>query len=291
MLADYIKLLRVRRWLKNLVIFAPIFFAGQITTHVIWQVVIAFFAFSLFTSFAYIINDIQDVHVDRHNLQKRNRPLAKQSIKITIAIRIAVGCLFIGMALSFLLPFLFLWLAGLYVILDVLYSIRLKRITIINLLISPLEYLIRLYIGGIIAIVVVPIWLVIPVFLLPLIFVVLRRREETLMFLSESESAPTNRSVRGYSLEFLNIILAISVTLFLVSYKEFCIDIEFEYRLLSSTIYLSGILVLAGLLRYLQLVIVQYKSAEITDLIFKDIYLSLITVVWLGLIIDIIYFR
>lgn len=285
--ANYIELLRVRWWLKNLFIFLPVFFTGHLGDHSSLSLLIGFFAFSLFTSFCYIINDIQDMRIDRHHPQKKNRPVAAHAIKTTQAIRIAVGCLVIAMALSFFLPVHFLWLAGLYVILNILYSVSLKKMSIINLFIPVLGYIIRIYIGGVITNTVVTMWLVILVFLLALIFIILHRREDLLMFVDESDDL--NRSVRGYSLEFLNLSLAITTSAFMAGYLMFCISPDTMLRFGSVSIYISTFIVLAGLLRYLQLAIVRNQSPDPSDLIFKDAWLLLIILIWIGYFTYIIY--
>ncbi len=289
MLKNYIELLRIRWWVKNLFIFLPLFFAGCINESIVLQVAVGFLSFSLFTSFSYIINDIQDVHIDRHHPRKKNRPIASHAIKIGTALRIAFSCLFIGMALSFLLPVHFLWLSGLYVILNILYSVGLKRMAIINLFIPAIGYVIRIYAGGLIAGIPLSMWLVIITFLLALLFALLHRREDVLMFVDEH--AELNRAVRGYSLEFLNITLSIAAAAFVVCYIMFCTSLEIMIPFNFGWICISGLLVIAGLLRYLQLVIVQHRSPEPAELIFKDVWLLLIIITWVAFFVYIIYLK
>ena len=94
----YTKLLRVKQYIKNILIFAPIFFADNLfNISALKYLLIAFVGFSLVTSFIYILNDINDRHLDEKHSLKSKRPVAAGLIKIPHAVICAIICLLAGL--------------------------------------------------------------------------------------------------------------------------------------------------------------------------------------------------
>ena len=81
---DYLKLIRIKHWIKNILIFIPLVFSGVINESNIVNCILGFFSFSFMSSFIYIVNDIRDIEKDKLHPRKRKRPLASGTIKKNI---------------------------------------------------------------------------------------------------------------------------------------------------------------------------------------------------------------
>ncbi|MBP9988872.1 MAG: UbiA prenyltransferase family protein, partial [Ruminococcus sp.] len=154
----YIKMLRIKHWIKNGIVFLPLFFGGKLFSDSFFKCCLGFLGFSLISSCVYIINDIFDVDKDRLHSEKCKRPIASGEISIKKASVIAVVCGIAGM-----LCVVFNWKAVLilavYLILNILYSSGLKNIPIADVLILASGFVFRLILGSFITQIEVSSWL------------------------------------------------------------------------------------------------------------------------------------
>ena len=132
----YLQLLRPRDWAKNLFLYLPLFFSGDIfnLTKSI-SVFEGFTAFCCIASSIYIINDYADLESDKNHPQKRNRPLASGKVKISIALIILLILFITGFLIAYQISFNFLVLLSIYFLLNIAYSLRLKHIPILDIFI------------------------------------------------------------------------------------------------------------------------------------------------------------
>lgn len=222
---DYIKLLRPKHYLKNVLVLLPLFFSGDIFQ---WEklltAVCGFFAFSLISSVVYIINDIRDVEKDRKHPQKRNRPIASGRVSVKMAIVLAVVASlfavgFHGFASGFSL------LASLYILLyfalNLAYSLGLKKQPIIDIVILSSGFLLRVLYGGAIIDVVLSQWLYLTVVTLSFYMGLGKRRGE---FAATSGETVTRDVLGKYSYEFLDKNMNVCLTLGLVFYSLWTVD-------------------------------------------------------------------
>src|ERR1700744_4419496 len=160
---QYIKLIRVHQWVKNLFIFLPPFFALKIRDEHTWQqCLIAFIAFSLLASAVYIFNDALDVQSDRLHPTKRTRPLASKAVSIKEAVILLVGLLLVG-------AYLFIFviknttadiIAGIYLVNNFLYTIKLKNISLLDIMIISVGFVLRILLGGAVTNTPLSIWII-----------------------------------------------------------------------------------------------------------------------------------
>lgn len=143
----YIKLIRVKHYIKNLLIFLPIIFSQRITdTMALIRTLIVFILFCIATSIIYVINDIRDIEKDRNHPKKKNRPLAsgeiskKQAIKVIIILSTILIC---GMITFFRNNAYVVVVIFIYIIMNMLYSIKLKNIPILDIAILATGFLLR----------------------------------------------------------------------------------------------------------------------------------------------------
>ncbi len=159
---QYLKLMRVHHYVKNILIFFPLIFAGQVTsTDKLYNALLAFFAFSFLASAIYIINDIGDIEKDRNHPKKRKRPLASGAISKQNAIIVVTMLIALSLILQYLTlhPKGFLLLV-IYFAINIAYSIGgLKEIPILDVIILAAGYIIRVLYGGIVEDIHVSAWL------------------------------------------------------------------------------------------------------------------------------------
>ena len=148
---NYLKLLRVKHYIKNLLVFFPLVFSKNITSTNILLVILGFIAFSFSSSAIYIINDIMDIEKDKNHPTKKNRPIASGIISIKKALIIAIILLFIIIGITIYLSFnnhyISLYLI-VYIIINIAYSLGLKNKPLIDIAILASGFLIRVLYGG-----------------------------------------------------------------------------------------------------------------------------------------------
>ncbi len=148
---DYLRSLRLHHWLKNLLLFTPLIAAHQLgDVPLLAREVLAFLAFGLCASSVYLLNDLTDLEADRHHPHKRDRPIPSGRVPLGLILPMLPVLMAAGLGLSLMLPAGFLAVVGGYLILNLAYSLRLKAIPILDVLILSVLYTLRL-IGGSVA--------------------------------------------------------------------------------------------------------------------------------------------
>jgi 4-hydroxybenzoate polyprenyltransferase len=285
----YIQLIRVHQWVKNLFVFVPIFFAGQLHDLDKLKInVISFFCFSFIAGCVYIINDYLDKEKDKKHPEKMNRPLASGAVSTIEAVM--VFSMLLGTAI-FLLSYLniFSWLTiGIYLLMNIAYSIRLKHTAIIDITIISFGFLLRIMLGGLSADIPVSQWLVIIIFLLSMTLALGKRRGE---FLRELDHKQVRKSLAGYNQVFIDQAIVVMVAVTIVSYIMYCISPEVENRIQSKYVYVSTLFVILGLMRYLQQTLVFNRTESPTSFLYKDRFLQAVLVMWVGYFGMLIYMK
>jgi 4-hydroxybenzoate polyprenyltransferase len=168
-LKEYSALLRFHHYIKNILVFFPLFFGLELfNIHTITISVLGFVIFSILSSIVYVFNDIQDVERDRLHPVKCLRPLAAGKILvyhawITLGILVGVGLIFSTILLCFLKNQCTTWnavgLLALYLISNIGYSCGLKNIPILDITILAAGYVIRVLFGAVITSIPISVWL------------------------------------------------------------------------------------------------------------------------------------
>jgi len=135
-LRSYFKAIRLRQWVKNILIFIPVVMAHQAhDPKLITQAALAFLAFGLCASSVYLLNDLLDLPADRQHPSKRYRPLAAGTISIKNGTMLIPILLFMAYAISLLLPIMFLGALTVYYVVTLSYSFRLKQVVLVDVLV------------------------------------------------------------------------------------------------------------------------------------------------------------
>ena len=222
---QYLKLIRPFHWVKNLLIFVPLFFGGQLFNgNKFFLSVLGFIAFSFIASSVYIINDIQDADKDRKHPKKRFRPIASGKISKQHA------CIFLVMLLvvSFLIMIYLTkvnhnsWASFgfpiAYLIMNIAYSNGLKNIPLVDVVIIAIGFVIRLLYGGVLVNITISDSLLLTVISASMFLGFGKRRNEL------KKGTSTRKVLRAYSMEFLDKIMYVFIGLTLMFYSLWSIN-------------------------------------------------------------------
>lgn len=286
----YIKLLRPKDWAKNLFLFIPLFFAGEISNlSKIGDLLLGFLAFSFVASSIYIINDYRDVEDDRKHPTKRNRPIASGAVPGTAALIICGILLAAGFGLAWIIRDKFVFVLGIYFVINLFYSLGLKNIPILDILILAAGFVLRIKAGSVISYIALSEWIVIMVFLLAVFMAIGKRRDDVL--LKVSSGTDMRKSIKGYNLEFLNVLLALVCAVIVVAYFMYTMSDEVILRMGTHRLYYTCLFVLAGIMRYLQIIYVMADSGSPTKILYKDRFIQITLLLWIASFVTIIYVK
>ena len=290
--SSLVQLLRPKQWIKNVFIFLPLFFNGHISDFdKLFPCIIAFFAFSFAASAIYCFNDILDVQADKQHPEKCNRPIASGAISVTAAYIIAVICLFV----SFLLllswgggaKYSVMGLIGFYCLMNIAYCIQLKHFTLIDVMVISTGFVLRIFTGGFASDTHLSEWIVLMTFLLALFLAFAKRRDDVIIY-QNSGIMPRKNTYR-YNLEFLNQTLTIISSVMLMAYIMYTVSPEVVERLGSRYVYVTTLFVLMGIIRYLQMTLVNLQSGNPTEILYRDRLLQCCIAGWIISYLFIIY--
>jgi len=239
----------------------------------------------------YIINDYRDLEDDRKHPEKCKRPLASGKVNPQLAILIAIILVIAGTIIGYAVDpsFEFLTVLGIYFLMNLAYSFGLKNIAILDILILAAGFVLRIKGGAIIAKVDVTTWLTIMTFLLALFMAIAKRRDDMLLKISTGNDM--RKSINGYNLDFLNIMLALFSAIIIVAYIMYTVDNGTMIRLQTYRLYYTSLFVMAGVMRYLQITFVEHKSASPTEILYRDRFIQFTILLWILSFYAILYLK
>lgn len=278
-----IKLIRPKQWIKNTFVLMPMFFGGTLFKgNNLLEGVIVFFAYSFIASSVYCFNDIIDVEADRRHPVKCNRPVATGAISMPMAYGLMFLMFALSMAMLLLLPSeTYLKVTAIllaYYVLNMAYCAKLKDYAIIDVCIIAFGFVLRLLAGGFATGITLSKWIVLMTFLLTLFLSFAKRRDDVLR-MNETGEAPRKNTIR-YNLTFINEAITITAGVTLVCYIMYTVSPEVVQNFHTDYLYLTSIFVLVGLLRYIQIAVVDKKSGDPTKVILRDTFTQLVVLAW-----------
>jgi len=288
----YIKLLRPKDWAKNLFLFLPLFFGGKLFEIPRLELLFAaFFAFCFVASTVYIINDYRDIEDDKKHPKKRLRPLASGAVNPTAALIIAAFLLIIGFTLAYFADtsFRFISILGFYFLLNMGYSFGLKNIPILDILIVAIGFSLRVKSGGYVTDIDVSPWLNLMVLLLALFMAIAKRRDD--IILKMETGMDMRKAIKGYNVDFLNTMLAMFSAIIIMTYIMYCVSPITTARTGTYHLYYTAIFVIAGLMRYLQITLVQNKAGSPTEILYKDRFIQITLLFWVAGFAALLYWK
>lgn len=278
-MSETIKLLRIHQYIKNLFIFMPLIFSFSYTSaQNNINSLVAFVLFSLMASAIYILNDLLDVEEDKKHPTKRFRPIASQKVSTNRAKLLILTLSAFTLTASFLFNVqLFLVLLA-YFVLNILYSFRLKHISILDIFIIATGFVLRLFAGSAVTGISLSMWIILMTFLLAIFLALAKRRDDVLLSLKGKE---TRKNIDGYNLEFVNASMVLMASVVIVSYIFYTVSADVMARLHTNYLYLTSFFVIIGILRYMQITFVEQESGSPSKIVLKDTFLKLSIIFWL----------
>ena len=287
---ELIKLIRVKHWVKNLFLFVPVFFAGQLTNFDLYpHLILAFCSYSFIASAIYIINDWKDIEADRLHPEKRMRPLASGKVSTKVAGAVFVGLLLVGFGIAAYLSMKFAFVLIIYFVMNLAYTLGLKKISILDIFIVAVGFVLRIKAGSVATEIALSQWSIVMVFLLALFMAVAKRRDDLVL---KAASGVDLRAVsKTYSLQFLDVSLSLISGIIFISYLMFCMSPEVIERMGTYRLFYTALFVLAGILRYLQIALVENNSGSPTKLLYTDRFIQVVLILWVVSFYLLIYFK
>jgi 4-hydroxybenzoate polyprenyltransferase len=291
-ITSIIKLLRPEQWTKNFFIFLPAFFNGQLLdVSVLPACIVAFTAFSFAASSIYCFNDIFDVEADKLHPQKCKRPVASGIVSKKTAYAIMATCFLLSMSIIFFFnentDYTLIITVSFYYIMNIAYCVKLKRYPIIDVVIISIGFVLRVKVGGETTGIWLSEWIIIMTFLLALFLAFAKRRDDVILYLNTGVSL--RRNTTRYNLEFMNQIITVIATIIIIAYIMYTLSPTVIERFHSKYIYFTAIFVLMGIIRYLQVTIVDLKSSNPAKILLHDRFIQCCIIGWIGLFFGIIY--
>jgi len=290
MLINYFKSLRPHHWVKNGFIFQPLFFAQRFGDLVaLLSCATVFLGFSLVASSIYVINDIKDMEQDRLHPRKCKRPIASGAVTIHQGMILAAISLIFGLAITGfgVKNIMLTGVVVFYFLMNLAYTLRLKRYAIIDVMIIAVGFVLRIMVGGIAADVELSSWIILMTFLLAMFLGFAKRRDDVLIIKNGGIKAREN--IVRYNESFIDSVLIMTAAITIVAYIMYCMSPEVVQRMGSDKLYITSIFVIAGIIRYLQRTMVDETSGNPTKLMMSDRFLQLTVICWIAAFVVIIY--
>jgi len=277
-LVAILQTMRPRQWVKNLVVFGALLFSRKFTDGgAVLHTVAAFLLFCAASGGIYIINDLFDAERDRRHPEKSRRPIASGALGSAAAI-VAATLLLTGSLMSaFTLSPPFGAVVLIYAALNLAYSLWLKEVVIIDVMVIASGFVLRAVGGGLVIDVTISTWLIMCTILLSLFLAFCKRRQE----LELVPEAHEHRSIlREYSVAFLDQMINVVTASTVTAYMFYTISPEVELRLGTHYLYLTVPFVLYGIFRYLYLVHKKGQGGSPTQALLTDWPLLLDVALW-----------
>lgn len=291
MLKEYIKLIRMLQWIKNIFVFVPLIFSKHLfQSDFLFQTFKGFIAFSLISSIVYITNDIFDRESDKKHPVKKHRPIASGKISVKKALMAAFTLVLILTFLLSTLPMSFGIITLTYFILNLAYSTKLKKIVLLDIFSIAAGFMLRVTAGGYVIDVNISSWLILTTMFLSLFLAVLKRRSE--LELADIEKKNSARVVLGeYTFPFLDQITTVASAGVVICYALYTVDARTIMAFRTENLIYTTPFILLGVFRYMFLVLRDRKGEYTTEIILKDGFMISNALLYAIFLVLILYFK
>lgn len=267
-----IRLLRVKQWTKNAVVFAAFVFAlgdrqQNLAAWELWKVALAALAFSLVSSAVYVFNDLKDAPQDRLHPIKKNRPIAAGAVGPGPAWGTALVLLVLGLGGAGRLGPELLAVLGAYLVLQVVYTLGLKRLALVDVIVIALGFVLRALAGAVVIHVRISPWLLICAMMLALFLGLCKRRHEKVNLAGMG----TRAALDGYDERLLDLLIAMTGAASLVCYSIYTLWPETVAKFGTPWLGATIPFVVFGLFRYMDLVYRQDQGDRPEHILLTDV--------------------
>ena len=269
--STWLRLLRVKQWTKNAVVFAAFVFAlgdrnQDLSAWELWKVCLAALAFSLVSSAVYILNDLRDAPQDRLHPVKKNRPIASGAVATAPALGAAAVLLAAGLGGAGRLGADLLAVIGGYLVLQGFYTLWLKRIALVDVIVIATGFVLRALAGAVVIHVVISPWLLLCAMLLALFLGLCKRRHEKVNLAGQG----TRESLDAYDGRLLDQLIAVTAAAALVCYSIYTLWPETVDKFGTPWLAATIPFVVFGLFRYMDIVYRQEKGDRPEQILLTD---------------------
>ncbi len=227
-LFNLLRLMRIKQWYKNLMIFLPIFFVGGLFNfQYLYLSILGFFSLCFLSSGNYIINDLIDIKKDQLHPEKKSRPLASGEVGKGTAITLTALLFICSFSIAIYVNLGFILFLGVMFLLTLAYSLYLKNLVFVDILIISTLFVLRAVAGALAIKVGISPWLVLCPFFLAL-FLAVGKRHADLLLLKEN-AIFTRKVLQEYTLDLTNSLMIISTVLLMISYSMYSFLSGHEY--------------------------------------------------------------
>lgn len=287
-ISNYIKLLRIKSWVKNFFVFVPAVFAKLLfDANTFYLTVLGFVIFSIASSAVYVLNDIVDAPKDAIHPLKKNRPIASGKISKKQAQILGIFFYLLLAFITFRMNLYFMIIVWIYVFINILYTMFLKEIVIVDIFCIASGFMLRVIGGGLLISVFISKWLILTTMFLSLFLAVMKRRVE----IANSPDAKEQRLVlKDYSLGFIDQIVAMTGSGVILSYALYSVadrtvEIFGTERLIFTTMF-----VIFGIFRYMYLAYKKDTGENVIEVILTDPPMIINLIFYVASAVYIIYF-
>ena len=270
-LRTLLRLLRVKQWTKNAVVFAAFVFAlgdrqQDLAAWELWKVALAALAFSLVSSAVYVFNDLKDAPQDRVHPIKKNRPIASGAVGPGRAWGVALILLAAGLGGAWRLGPELLAVLGAYLVLQIVYTLGLKRLALVDVIVIALGFVLRALAGAVVIHVKISPWLLICTLMLALFLGLCKRRHEKVNL----AGLGTRAALDGYDERLLDLLIAMTAAAALVCYSIYTLWPETVEKFGTPWLGATIPFVVFGLFRYMDLVYRQDQGDRPEHILLTD---------------------
>jgi 4-hydroxybenzoate polyprenyltransferase len=291
----YLRILRPYQWTKNLIIFAAVLFSPtQIARDPdVWvKILQAFAAFCLMSGAVYVINDIFDLNGDRVHPEKKKRPLASGQVSLSFAWTYGILIAALALVWGFLLETAFGWVLAAYFVINLVYSIGIKKAVILDILFLSMGFVLRALGGVLVLSHLMPhfylsSWLALCALLLSLFLVLGKRRHEIVML---EGNAAEHRAILGhYTVPFIDQLIGIVCAATIMSYCLYTISEDTQQLYHTKNLFFTVPFVIFGVFRYLYLIYKKTEGGDPSRLLFRDLPTLINVVLWIATAATVVY--
>lgn len=276
----YLELMRIKHYIKNLLIFMPLLFSGRLfEIRLLIETIIGFIAFSLMASIVYIINDIKDIEKDKNHPIKKNRPIVSGEVSIKQACILAIFLLITIVIIYLLTPInkLSSIIIFLYLIVNIVYSLGLKNVPILDVVLLVIGFILRTIYGAFLGGIEVSKWLYLTILVFSFFMGFGKRRNEL-----KKNDSNSRVVLKNYNYEFLDKIIYMFLTLFIAFYSLWAMNTSSDYM-----IYTTFFVIIIALKYSLKLE--SDSFGDPVDMLLGDKILLMICIIYAISILSILY--
>ena len=285
---EVFRLIRPHQWVKNGFVLAGVFFGHEWKDpETLLRALVAAAAFSLVSSSVYILNDIRDIEQDRAHPRKKERPLARGSIPLSVAIVLAVLLLGAGLGAGLWISPIAAGLMGIYVVMNVAYSMGLKHIVILDVFIIALGFMLRILVGTAGLGIDPSRWLLFCGLMVTLFLGFSKRRAE-LYVRANQAGEPSRQVLEHYTPLLLDIMMGVTASCVLMSYALYTIN-ERTIRIHGTEDLMYTVpFVIYGVFRYMYLLHMRGGGEDTAKDLVRDPHILVTVILWAATVVWII---